>query len=195
MSKNTNPNFIGIYDNALSERQCVQLIQYFEDYPNKTPGGFYSNSFQRLIVNKEKKDSTDITLNFFNKSSTSVTIREALTKGTKQYREDYPACDIMSFWDVYSGYKIQKYLPGQGFHQVHCESGSKGLSNRVLVWMIYLNTITDGGETRFPAYDLNVKAEVGKLLIWPAGFTHIHHGLVSETQTKYIATGWYTFTD
>ena len=61
--------------------------------------------------------------------------------------------------------------------------------------MIYLNTITDGGETRFPAYDLNVKPEVGKLVIWPAGFTHIHHGLVSETQTKYIATGWYTFTD
>jgi len=97
-------DFIGIYDDALSEKQCVELIQYFEDYPNKTSGGFYSNSFQRVIVNKEKKDSTDITLNFFNKSSASVTIREALTKGTKQYRKDYPACDIMSFWDIYSGY-------------------------------------------------------------------------------------------
>ena len=60
--------------------------------------------------------------------------------------------------------------------------------------MIYLNTVTDGGETRFPDYDLNINAVEGKLVIWPAGYTHVHHGLVSKTQTKYITTGWYTFT-
>ena len=32
-----------------------------------------------------------------------------------------------------------------------------------------------------------------RLVIWPAYWTHEHHGLMSETQTKYIATGWYDF--
>jgi hypothetical protein len=59
--------------------------------------------------------------------------------------------------------------------------------------MFYLNTVVDGGGTRFPSYDLTVNAEEGKLLIWPAYFTHIHHGVVSKTQTKYIATGWFTY--
>ena len=189
-----NPNFIGIYDDVLTKKQCTKIIQYFEDYPNKVAGGFFSNTFGRRVVNKEKKDSTDITLNFFDKSFISVTIREAITKGTLQYRKDYPACDELSYWDIYSGYKIQRYYPGQGFFNPHCESSSSSVSNRVLVWMIYLNTVTDGGETRFPDYDLNINAVEGKLVIWPAGYTHVHHGLVSKTQTKYITTGWYTFT-
>jgi len=28
-------------------------------------------------------------------------------------------------------------------------------------------------------------------VIWPADFTHTHRGIVSKTQEKYIATGWY----
>ena len=33
----------------------------------------------------------------------------------------------------------------------------------------------------------------GRLVIWPAYWTHFHRGIISETETKYIATGWYTF--
>ena len=36
-----------------------------------------------------------------------------------------------------------------------------------------------------------LKAEEGKGVIWPAYWTHIHHGIVSKTEVKYIATGWY----
>jgi len=40
---------------------------------------------------------------------------------------------------------------------------------------------------------LTVSAEEGKMVIWPAYWTHVHHGVVSTTQTKYIATGWFEF--
>ena len=30
-------------------------------------------------------------------------------------------------------------------------------------------------------------------LIWPCDWTHVHRGVTSPTQTKYIATGWYTY--
>ena len=63
----------------------------------------------------------------------------------------------------------------------------------VVVWMIYLNTVTDDGGTRFPQYDLTTDAVAGRVVLWPTSWTHFHHGVVSKTQKKYIATGWYSF--
>ena len=37
------------------------------------------------------------------------------------------------------------------------------------------------------------KAKEGRLIIWPAYWTHRHHGIVSKSQIKYIATGWYKY--
>lgn len=59
--------------------------------------------------------------------------------------------------------------------------------------MIYLNTVENGGGTEFKYYNHVEKAEKGKLLIWPPDFTHTHRGLPSETEEKYILTGWYEF--
>ena len=61
--------------------------------------------------------------------------------------------------------------------------------------MIYLNTLTDRGETEFFYQQHFESAERGKLLIWPSDWTHLHRGVPSPTQTKYILTGWFTHID
>ena len=67
--------------------------------------------------------------------------------------------------------------------------------HRVLAWMIYLNDVTDGGETEFPTQGKRFQPRAGDVLIWPAYWTHPHRGIVSESQTKYIVTGWFDFFD
>ena len=57
--------------------------------------------------------------------------------------------------------------------------------------MVYLNTVTDEGGTYFSNYDYKIDAVEGRLVIWPAYWTHVHRGVISKSQTKYIATGWY----
>jgi hypothetical protein len=57
--------------------------------------------------------------------------------------------------------------------------------------MIYLNDVEDGG-TEFMKQKHTEKAEAGKLIIWPADWTHAHRGEVSTTKTKYILTGWFS---
>ena len=64
---------------------------------------------------------------------------------------------------------------------------------RVLAWTLYLNTVTEGGGTYYPEYDRTINAVEGRLCIFPAFWTHSHKGIVSDTQTKYIATGWYVY--
>ena len=56
-------------------------------------------------------------------------------------------------------------------------------------------TVTDDGGTKFPQYDLITDAVVGRVVIWTTSWTHFHHGIVSKTQRKYIATGWYSFVE
>ena len=103
-----------------------------------------------------------------------------------------PALNQIASWTFTPYYNIQKYNPGQGFHMLHTENGDNYTANRILAWMFYLNTITDGG-TYFTDYDLTMNAVEGRCVIWPAFFTHTHHGIVSKTETKYIATGWFLY--
>ena len=64
----------------------------------------------------------------------------------------------------------------RGYHVWHDENSGLQHSNRCLVWMIYLNDDFEGGETEYLYYKKRIKAEKGKLLIWPAGMTHAHRG-------------------
>ena len=62
-----------------------------------------------------------------------------------------------------------------------------------LTFILYLNDIEEGGETEFLYYSKRIKAEKGKLIMWPAGFTHTHRGNPPLTDVKYILTGWLEF--
>lgn len=70
-----------------------------------------------------------------------------------------------------------------------------GHSQRVLAWMIYLNTIENNGGTYFPQQEFTADATEGDLLIWPAGWTHSHYGIKAEASEKYIISGWVEFVE
>ena len=55
----------------------------------------------------------------------------------------------------------------------------------------YLNDDYKGGETEFLYYKKRVEPEQGKLIIWPAGYTHAHRGGLVLEGNKYVITGWF----
>ena len=65
-------------------------------------------------------------------------------------------------------------------------------SERVLVFMTYLNTLKGSGETEFLHYGVKFEPTEGRTIIWPAEWTHAHKGLPVK-ETKYIITGWIGF--
>ncbi|MGD2137773.1 MAG: 2OG-Fe(II) oxygenase, partial [Gammaproteobacteria bacterium] len=56
--------------------------------------------------------------------------------------------------------------------------------------LLYLNSVAEGGETLFFHQNVAVKPEAGKLVIFPAGFTHVHKGQRPISNDKYIINGW-----
>jgi len=118
-----------------------------------------------------------------------------LQKVCNEYIKKYEFCLNSSQWSVKENVKIQKYYPQDGYFAWHCERGSckYPVNNRHLVYLTYLNDVTDEGETEFFYQNLKVKPQKGLTLIWPADWTHTHRGNPSPTQTKYIITGWYHY--
>ena len=86
--------------------------------------------------------------------------------------------------------QLQWYKPGEGFYKWHVDGAQRHACDRILVYMTYLNDIDDGGGTMFYHQDYTVTPKKGKTVIFPAGFTHQHKGEISNTQDKFILTGW-----
>ena len=89
--------------------------------------------------------------------------------------------------------RLQKTEPGEGYHSWHFETMRTTTANRHLSWMLYLNDITQGGETEFLYQKRRVNPKQGTLLIWPSGFTHTHRGNPPLTEVKYALTGWFEY--
>jgi hypothetical protein len=92
--------------------------------------------------------------------------------------------------------KMQRTGPGGGYHIWHCEQGPNANANRVVTYMLYLNTIepTDGAETEFLYQQKRFSPTENTMVIWPAAYTHAHRGNpVLGTNHKYIVTGWFYY--
>jgi len=152
-----------------------------------------------VAVDKKKKDSYDLGL---------VTVPDELAEQYRvpdyfvelqkcfgQYYEKYPELKMAGACSVAESPIIQYYKPGGGFKMMHYERTGWETTTRALVFMTYLNDVTEGGGTHFKYQDITTSAKKGKTVIWPSDFTHTHAGVVSRTQSKYIMTGWLNFVD
>ncbi len=173
---------------------CESFISLFERYDFLHQSGRTAQGHDRT-----RKASTDlgITPVFGHDAAWRKTLEDLyalLDTHLTEFRGQQPALDQLAPWVLDPIFNVQRYLPGEGYFAWHCESMSPESSGRVLAWMLYLNTLTDGGGTEFSQHDLVIQPVQGRLVFWPAGWTHMHRGIVSPTETKYIATGWYSYT-
>ena len=88
-------------------------------------------------------------------------------------------------------FKIHKVRKTEGYHKWHYEKISPENLDRIMAYMTYLEAPKEGGETEFLHQSLRIKPIVGRTLIWPAGFTHMHRGLPPLEGEKMYITGWF----
>lgn len=188
--------FIYSKKQALSSKLCQNLIDKFEQSPLKKQG---SVRFQGTVAPfPEFKQSTDITFDpsfeqdeYWNPELNNLI--HILHKGLDEYYLKFSdSLTRIAEVRLDTYFNIQRYLPQEAYHSWHCERGGLETGHRVLVWMFYLNNVTDKGETEFYFQNHKETPEEGKLIIWPSDWTHLHRGITSPTQTKYIVTGWFS---
>lgn len=183
-------------ENALSSELCNSFINTFENSPDiqypgvlLTPEGYKSDS---------GKTSTDICFypSMLNDKIWGSLLKDfinILEKSMLDYYDRYKiGLENVQPFQIDKNFNLQRYLPSEGFSVYHCERAGETHSNRILVWMIYLNDVTDRGETEFYYQHHFEVPKQGNLIIWPADWTYTHRGIPSPSQTKYILTGWFS---
>ena len=171
---------------------CERIVSYWEDN-KQTEGTINING--STTVDHTKKHSLDVKFTPDNTSKVYVDYLDQLRVVAKEYMDLYPWSNNFSPWGVLDTVNIQYYPPGGGFKIWHTERSSslQPFSSRHLVFMTYLNDVTDGGQTEFYHQEVSVQPKKGLTLIWPADWTFVHRGVPSQTQEKWIITGWFNF--
>ena len=178
----------------IPKKDCEELIKFYENNIDKTYTGNVGKSDKdpRGLVNSKIKKCSQLTIDKENFFSLSNYINH-LSNILNCYKKKYPFCDSISPYTLKEPINIQHYKPKEGFYEWHTENlGCNLTKNRHLVFMTYLNTIENGG-TEFYHQNIKTECKTGLTLIWPSAWTHIHRGIVSMKDDKYIITGWISF--
>jgi hypothetical protein len=192
MEKTVNiTNFIGVYDNYITEEECNKAIKLYEDQDK------FNNTVNRIGVEKasilQKQDqqffAAPFNLDVWWERLKSMMLNFDLA--WNHYIKNIGADNAYGVPFHFTDLKIQKTLPTEGYHVWHIEHG-KGTENekRAFVFSIYLNDVEDGGETEFLHFSKRVKPKKGRIVIWPAGFPYVHRGNPPLSGKKYILTSW-----
>ena len=170
--------YIRTYDNVMTPDQCQHLIDKFEDSSNQWVKTELENhrSFTEINVSMHE-DWQEYTKTIFTK------LRGVLTK----YIEDVNI-DKIKQWPEQTGFeqiRFKKYEPDTDEFKTHVDVTDYNSARRFLVFFMYLNN-NDKGETTFPDYDVSVKPETGKVLVFPPLWTYKHTGEKPTIKPKYI---------
>lgn len=189
-------NFIEIYDNAVTDSYCNKVINYFEKLDQE---GHILSRQEHEGVPKIAKDTS----NYFSDSimafeRTSNIFHEFCTSLQScyyQYNNKYGIVSSLGKHAISESIKIQKTNPSEGYHVWHCESANILSGRRLMLAVLYLNTVNDGGETEFLYQSIRIKPKKRTLILCPGGFTHTHRGNPPLTESKYIVTTWIEFVE
>lgn len=185
-------DFIGTFDGFVSKEICENLINLFEK----------EQKHQKNVFNRKQAEGTTTIL----KNDVSMILSrdleghqyELFGAFLKQFREALDVyideTDYLEYAGIkelhFSTNKIQKTVPSGGYHIWHVERDYNKICSRALVYTVYLNDITAGGETEFLFQKTRVSPKQGRVCIFPAQFPYVHRGNPPLEQDKYIVTSW-----
>ena len=194
---------IYINNSSLSKPLCNEIIQMYELDNDKYQGITVAG------IDKNTKDTMDLIMTDETKwIKIKRAIHKELIQNLDNYVEklndcpDYLNTDQLTnskfkFFSKFKGpqqipaFMIQRYKQNTGKYIYHDDShyDSKNNHYRIITFIWYLNDVCEGGETVFSG-KYAVKPTTGKLVLFPATWTHPHCGKMPISNDKYILTGW-----
>ena len=188
-------NFIGIFENFFSEKVIENYIRYFiecekhglvflredEHLRKDIATGALTNKNDEKLVKKR----SELKVPYDNQEFIETFYRDIFPLYLKKYThfQDVQPHTIYAL-------KIQKTKPSEGYHVWHAENGNSSYCRRIFAFTLYLNDVSEGGETEFLYQKCRVKPMKNRFVLWPAAITHVHRGNPPLTNNKYILTGW-----
>ena len=179
--------FIGIFEDAFEKQYIKEIISFFEkssDLPLVQKPKELKHSVDQDAIFFSNPDTIQIVPNYYTQYFFQVLWEKIIPLYTDQF-------SILSQTQLAGEeLKMKRIKPGGGFHTWHYE-GLGEYSKRKLVCQLYLNDIPKAGETEFLYQNKRMEPKEGRLLVFPADWTHTHRGNPPiGVINKYIITTW-----
>ena len=184
-------DFVGIYDESVPVDLCEVFVENWEEAKkNRTIMDLpKEKDINPLIRRDETAFIYPLSSTIYPKPPVEAYfkyLQECFNRYMHRYSIQF---DGPIFNDVFKLHKVRK---SEGFHVWHYERSAASSLDRVIVYMTYLEVPKKGGETEFLHQSLRIEPIVGRTLIWPAGFTHMHRGNPPLDGEKMYIDGWFT---
>lgn len=177
-------DYIRVYENVLPIALCRDLILKFEDHPAVIEGAINEENGEHKT---EIRRCTELNISkqpdLSNHHHALVQIGQvALAK----YKSDIKHAMLPEKFGL-EAFRMKKYTPERGDHfALHVDVADYASARRFLAFFWYLNDVEKGGETYFPAMNINVHPRAGSLLVFPPLWMYPHVGQKPVSNTKYI---------
>ena len=181
-------HYLRVYDDAFDADLCTRLIASFEgltrfqrDNGRGIRAGLDASAWTELDISPLSDDGF--------KGFLLTRVHEALARYNADVGLSIPVPPSPRIAELV----IKRYRPGRDERfQLHFDSINE-VANRYLVFLWYLNDVADGGETRFPDIDVEVRPRAGRLVMFPPYWMYQHEAPPPRSGDKYILSTYLLF--
>lgn len=166
-------------ENNLPLRLCSDIIDLYENH----------SKLQERYDNNGTPNFTQLNLTqYFSEYAIHKEICSYILNAVSLYNNKINGVRLPTIYS-YEQIRIKKYNnDGKDLFDWHTDSTNIKTCKRFLALFWYLNTVQEGGSTDFIAFDENwsIKAEVGKLVVFPPNWIYFHKGNPPISNEKYL---------
>ena len=178
-------DFIRVYDNVLPVDMCKRIITGFEKDKNhhinsgtgyESTGNLHRNAIEMNCTKRAvDSDRWKLIMSVMNQHAVS---------SFKRYKHDLK---VELFEAVtLEQWRMHRYDPNVHYYKEHIDAITVNTSKRMLMFLYYLNTVDEGGETLFESINKRINPVEGRLAITPAWFGFPHSAVMPISNTKYM---------
>jgi hypothetical protein len=181
-------DFIEIYPDALDADTCHRAIEFFERSSTKIPSGTGVSG----IVHAARR-SQGVHLDAQSDGPLFQAVLTGLQRSIATYMGKYE--ELRRQPSVFEAFGIYRYQNESEGYDWHSDGMDPGLRYRSVSVVLYLNSVTQGGETEFLYQKRKITAQEGTIVLFPSGWTHIHRGCPPRSGPKYVLVTWARYAD
>ena len=180
--------YVQCFDNALDPSFCAQLIESFE-----RTARLHSRSGRGVFTQLQQSAWTELNVGKIADADMKALFRNQVLHHLGLYNERVDLTLPIPPRERTEDLRIKRYTVESGDQfQPHFDAMDYNC-NRYLVYLWYLNDVSEGGETEFPDLEIRVAAQAGRLVMFPPYWMFQHAGLPPRSNDKYIISTYLLF--
>lgn len=183
-------------DPFIGQFQCEQSCQPVLDYVGASTDWHRSVVTADNVIDPEQRDSHYIAFPHQEPLPECIDSLLSFAAGSLgEYLSRNDQADQFPPFKMREGCCVIRYEPGAAYWTAHSDysPASPTMSVRHLGFIMYLNTVDNGGETEFVNQGIKVKPVAGRMIIFPSGWTHAHRSHPAPDEDRLIMQGWWSF--